>query len=93
MVIFKQEQISGLKALLDTASRVVVLGHTHPDGDALGSTAALCLFVKKELGKEACCLFNETPPENLRFLLAREIPYLLMTGSRKRLSKPFRRPI
>ena len=76
MGIFKQEHISGLKALLDTASRVVVLGHTHPDGDALGSTAALCLFLKKELGKEACCLFNETPPENLRFLLAREVPYL-----------------
>lgn len=75
MVTLQQEQISGLKTLLETASRVVVLGHTHPDGDALGSTAALCLFLKEQPGKEVTCLFSDTPPDNLRFLLAKGVPY------------------
>ena len=75
MVILTEEKITSLKALLEAASRVVVLGHTHADGDALGSTAALCLFLKESLGKEVSCLFSDTPPDNLKFLLAAGVPY------------------
>ena len=75
MFVFAEDKIKALKALLETASRVVVLGHTHADGDALGSTAALCTFLKEEMGKEVACLFNDTPPDNLHFLLAEGIPY------------------
>ena len=75
MVILTEEKITALKALLETASKVVVLGHTHPDGDALGSTAGLCLFLKQVMGKEVSCLFSDTPPDNLLFLLAEGIPY------------------
>ena len=75
MVILTEEKIKSLKALLEAASRVVVLGHTHADGDALGSTAALCLFLKENLGKEVSCVFSDTPPLNLQFLLADGIPY------------------
>ena len=75
MVILTEEKIKSLKALLGAASRVVVLGHTHADGDALGSTAALCLFLKENLGKEVSCVFSDTPPQNLQFLLADGIPY------------------
>lgn len=75
MVILTEEKITSLKTLLEAASRVVVLGHTHADGDALGSTSALCLFLKEILGKDVSCLFSETPPENLQFLLAEGVPY------------------
>jgi len=75
MVILTEEKITSLKALLEAATRVVVLGHTHADGDALGSTAALCLFLKESLGKEVSCLFSDTPPDNLKFLLAAGVPY------------------
>ncbi len=75
MVILHQEQILNLKALLEAASRVVVLGHTHADGDALGSTAALSLYLKEKLGKQVTCLFSDTPGDNLLFLLAKDIPY------------------
>lgn len=75
MVILTEEKITSLKALLEAASRVVVLGHTHADGDALGSTSALCLFLKESLGKEVTCLFSDTPPDNLKFLLAAGVPY------------------
>ena len=75
MLVLTEEKITKLKTLMEAASRVVVAGHTHADGDALGSTAALCLFLKEGMGKEVSCLFSETPPENLRFLLAEGIPY------------------
>lgn len=75
MVILTEEKITSLKTLLEAASRVVVLGHTHADGDALGSTSALCLFLKEILRKDVSCLFSETPPENLQFLLAEGVPY------------------
>lgn len=75
MLVLTEEIITKLKTLLEAASRVVVVGHTHADGDALGSTAALCLFLRESMGKEVSCLFSDTPPENLRFLLAEGIPY------------------
>jgi phosphoesterase RecJ-like protein len=75
MIVLAEEKITSLKALLKAASRVVVLGHTHADGDALGSTSALSLFLKENMGKEVSCLFSDTPPENLQFLLAKGVPY------------------
>lgn len=75
MFVLAEDKIKALKALLETASRVVVAGHTHADGDALGSTAALCLFLREGMGKEVSCVFSDTPPDNLRFLLADGIPY------------------
>ena len=75
MLTIQEEKINGLKALLEAATRVAVLGHTHPDGDALGSTAAMCLFLKEKMGKDVSCILPDTPPENLRFLLASGVPY------------------
>ncbi|MBP3257202.1 MAG: DHH family phosphoesterase [Bacteroidales bacterium] len=71
-----QEKIRSLKALLDTAREVVVVAHTHPDGDALGSTAALSLYLREQLGKQVTCILPDTPPENLDFLRAPSVPYL-----------------
>lgn len=70
-----EEKINGLKALLQAATRVAVLSHTHPDGDALGSTAGLCIFLTEKLGKTVTCLLPDTPPEHLHFLLAPGVPY------------------
>jgi len=61
--------------MLEAASRVAVLGHIHPDGDALGSTTAMALFLREKLGKEVSCILPDTPPENLHFILAPAIPY------------------
>ena len=71
----EKEKIRSLKALLETAREVVVAAHTHPDGDALGSTAALCLYVKEQLGRPVTCILPDTPPENLDFLRAPSVPY------------------
>ncbi len=71
-----KEKIRSLKALMDTAREVVVAAHTHPDGDALGSTAAMSLYLREQLGKQVTCILPDTPPENLDFLRAPSVPYL-----------------
>lgn len=76
MLIITKEKIHSLQALLEAASQVVVLGHVHPDGDALGSTTAMALFLNEKWGKEVSCILPDTPPENLRFILSPAIPYL-----------------
>ena len=76
MITLSEEKITALRTLLQTASRVVVLGHTHADGDALGSTAAMCLYLREIMVKDVSCLFPDTPAENLRFMLADGIRYL-----------------
>ncbi len=66
-----QESLSRLKSLVQAAGKVVVLGHTHPDGDALGSTCALAVYLQRKLGKDACVVFPDTPADNLRFIVPR----------------------
>lgn len=66
--------IQTLKQWVADAMHPVVLGHTHPDGDALGSTAALALYLRS-LGKDAACILPDAPAENLRFILPEGIPY------------------
>lgn len=60
-------QIEKAAALLRSASRVIVVGHEHPDGDAIGSTLAVGMIA--ELCGAEVCYFNVDPvPVNLRFL-------------------------
>lgn len=48
------------------AQSVVILAHENPDGDAIGSSLAMCLALKN-LGKEVDILMNEYPA-NFSFL-------------------------
>lgn len=47
-----QAEVARAKQLLDGATRVAVVAHERPDGDAVGSMLALCLSLR-ELGKQA----------------------------------------
>ena len=49
--------ISETAAFLKTLDRVLILTHVRPDGDTVGSAAALCQALR-DLGKEACLLYN-----------------------------------
>jgi phosphoesterase RecJ-like protein len=71
-----QDSLQALQALIDGAARVSVLGHTHPDGDALGSTAALAVYLREVRGKDAVVLLPDTPADNLRFILPSSCPLL-----------------
>jgi len=67
MDFIQQENIQKLRLWIAEAKRPLILSHTHPDGDALGSTAGLALYLRS-LGKEACIVLPDTPAENLRFI-------------------------
>ena len=56
---------------LKSANRVLIISHTNPDGDTLGSAAALA-GVAEALGCEAKCIFPDKPAARLEFLLREE---------------------
>ncbi len=62
------ENISVLKQLFDNASVVSAIVHTHPDGDALGSGAALVGYLSQRLGKDAILILPDKAPDNLAFI-------------------------
>lgn len=63
------ERLAALDALILGARKVAVVAHTHPDGDALGSAAGMAAYLQQLRGKEVSCLFPDTPPVHLQFIL------------------------
>ena len=56
-----------IKKLLTTPKKVVIVPHKNPDGDAMGSTLGLCLFLKKK-GHSATVITPNDYPEFLKWL-------------------------
>lgn len=65
--IFSKEQISRLSELISAANEVVILSHTNPDGDAIGSVVAMKRFLALE-GKRSTIIIPNKHPEYLTFL-------------------------
>lgn len=63
------EKTKQLHALSSAATRVSIVVHTHPDGDALGSGLALVGFLKERLGKDAVLVVPDSVPDSLCFIL------------------------
>ena len=61
--------------MIRQASRMAVVAHTHPDGDALGSCTALSLWLAGK-GKKVTCVLPDTPADNLQFILSPDVRYL-----------------
>lgn len=53
--------------VLEKAQKILIYSHVSPDGDALGSSVALCRALRLK-GKEAFVLVDEELPINLAFL-------------------------
>ena len=62
------ELIERLSGILDKGKRISVLAHTHPDGDALGSTGAMVSYLKDIKGLDAMAVFSDKAPDSLSFL-------------------------
>lgn len=56
-----QEHISSLKSFLSTSKNIVIIGHRNPDGDAVGSTLALCHYLNKKGHKATVMMPNDFP--------------------------------
>ena len=61
--------IRRLEAFLAAAQRVGVVVHKHPDGDAVGSGAALLAYLRRCRGIQARLLLPDPLPAALEFLL------------------------
>ena len=75
MEAVSQENIRAFRSAVQQATRIAVVGHTHPDGDALGSCTALSLWLAGQ-GKAVTCVLPDTPADNLLFILSPEVTYL-----------------
>jgi len=62
-----QSSLSELGGVLSAATKVVVLGHVRPDGDAIGSQLALASSLRAA-GKEVLVLNEDGCPASLEFL-------------------------
>ena len=56
-----------LAGFLKAAETILIFTHTNPDGDALGSAAALCRVLRK-MGKTSWILMDEVVPEYISFM-------------------------
>ena len=65
--VIDNETIERVKHMLLSAQRVVITCHVSPDGDALGSSLALCA-VLRALGKDANVVTADCAPKALMFM-------------------------
>lgn len=65
--IIAQHTIAQLRVLINSVQRIAITCHKSPDGDALGSTLALC-HVLRRLGKEAVVVTPDMAPKALEFV-------------------------
>ena len=65
--IIDETTIERLRAIINGVQRVAITCHKSPDGDALGSTLALC-HVLRRLGKDAVVVTPDMAPRSLDFI-------------------------
>ena len=61
------DTVKSIATLLKDLDGILIYPHINMDGDALGSSTALCLALRY-LGKKAYVMINEPVPKNLDFL-------------------------
>ena len=62
------EKIRILSSLIDSSERIVVSTHTHPDGDALGSSGAVFNYLREVRGKTDVSMVRESAPATISFI-------------------------
>lgn len=65
--IILQENVDAVKRIVEYGTRFVVLSHKNPDGDAVGSSLALCHYLRS-LGKECCVVLPNRFPDFLAWM-------------------------
>ena len=59
--LISQNNIEAVKAVVENGRKFVILAHKNPDGDAAGSTLALCHYLRS-IGKEAVVVLPNALP-------------------------------
>ena len=69
--VFSNDVIKEMKGIIDAGSTFVLLSHKNPDGDAVGSSLALCHYLRS-VGKNATVVLPNRFPDFLSWLPAAE---------------------
>jgi bifunctional oligoribonuclease and PAP phosphatase NrnA len=64
---FQVELIDKLWSMVNSGEKILIVGHTNPDGDAMGSVTAMRQFLLSK-NKESCIAFPNDYPDYLSFL-------------------------
>lgn len=67
---------------IDDAGTITLTAHTFPDGDALGSTVALCSYLRDCRGKNAAVILPNPYSDDIAFI-AEDAPVLSYSQSRE----------
>lgn len=67
--LISNENVLSVEKLLAEKGRIVILSHKNPDGDAVGSSLALCHYLRSR-GKEAVVVLPNAFPDFLAWLPA-----------------------
>ena len=65
--MISQQNIDAVRVVVEGCKRFVVLAHKNPDGDAVGSSLALCHYLRS-IGKEAAVVLPNSFPQFLAWL-------------------------
>ena len=65
--LISQQNIDAVRQVVEKGSRFVVLAHKNPDGDAVGSTLAMCRYLRS-IGKEATVVLPNSFPAFLAWV-------------------------
>lgn len=65
--MFLGSDVAEFRQWMEWADRFVILTHINPDGDAVGSSVALCQYLKDK-GKDAVVIVPDTAPDFLSWL-------------------------
>jgi len=63
------KDIAVLDRLTGSSSRITIVVHTHPDGDAVGSGMAMASYLNGIKGKDAVLIVPDSIPDSLDFML------------------------
>lgn len=68
MTAFQSQQLRQLDSLFAASKKVAIVVHSHPDGDALGSSLALAHYLSSERGADPVVILPDAWPDTLAFL-------------------------
>jgi phosphoesterase RecJ-like protein len=67
-MIFNEQQYEEIAQLLNQSRKIAITTHRNPDGDAIGSTMALSMFLRQYGSAEVCVVLPDPCPHYLSFL-------------------------
>lgn len=86
MEFIDKTHIDKLHSLISESSLIAVIGHTHPDGDSIGSALAMSSYLKAN-GKDTIAIFPNSIEESLKFMLEYDTNVLIFSDDNAKARK------